>query len=229
MFVDLRKRDNLLRFLPEPVARRLLEHGESALQPVQREVTVLFVDIRDFTTLSESLAPRDVLQFLDEFFGHLSQIVKGHDGIVNKFLGDGMLAFWGVPETDAAHATNALKAVLDIRREVSDLNAQRIQHGLAPIRVGMGVHSGTVAAGMLGGADQHEYTIIGDAVNVASRVEGLTKLHGLDALASESTWRLCNGRFRGARVAEEKVKGRQETVVVYSVLESLPRSESVAA
>jgi adenylate cyclase len=219
MFTDLRKRDNLQRFLPGPVARRLLNEGEASLQPVQREVTVLFVDIRDFTTLSEALAPREVLMFLDDFFGHIGKIVKGRDGIVNKFLGDGMLAFWGVPERDAEHAKKAVMAVLDLRKEVADFNADRGRRGLEPIRIGMGVHSGIVAAGMLGGADQHEYTVIGDAVNVASRVEGLTKSYRVDALVSEATWKLVGGAFRGGRVGEDKVKGRQETVVVYSVLD----------
>jgi adenylate cyclase len=228
MFTDLRKRDNLQRFLPAPVVQRLLSGGEASLLPVQREVTVLFVDIRDFTALSEPLPPREVLKFLDDFFGHFSQVIKGRDGIVNKFLGDGMLAFWGVPEGDPEHAKKALTTVLDLRKELVDLNAQRSRQGQTPIRIGMGVHSGTVAAGMLGGADQHEYTIIGDAVNVASRVEGLTKTYAVDALVSEATWRLAGASFRGDRVGEDKVKGRREAVVVYALRERVPPETSRA-
>jgi adenylate cyclase len=207
MFAELRRRDNLSRFLPQQVVDRVLAAGEDALRPVQCEVTVLFSDLRDFTTFSESLAPRDVLRFLDDYFGHMVQVVKGHEGVVGKFLGDGMLAFWGVPDRNPAHAELAIRAALDMRRRLDEINARRERDGLQPVRFGVGIHTGLVAAGMLGGADQHEYTIIGDAVNVASRIEGLTKSLGHDVLA----------RFHGARVAEEHVKGRQDPVVVYSL------------
>lgn len=217
MFVNLRKRDNLTRFLPRPVAERIMAQGDVPLRPVQREVTVLFTDIRDFTTLSENMAPAALLAFLDDYLGHMSQIVKGHDGVVNKFLGDGMLAFWGVPDEDPHHAEQAMAAALHMRAKLRDINAARAEQGLAPIRVGIGIHTGVVAAGMLGGADQHEYTIIGDAVNVASRVEGLTRRLDTDILVTESTWNLVQGSFQGHRLAEEPVKGRSEPVVVYAL------------
>jgi adenylate cyclase len=224
MFTGLRSRDNLSRFLPRQIVERVLAEGESALRPVQCEVTVLFTDIRDFTALSESMPPRDVLEFLDDYFGHMAQVVKGHDGLVNKFLGDGMLAFWGVPDRTATHAELALRAALDLRKKLDELNADRQKRGLQPVRIGVGIHTGTVAAGMLGGADQHEYTIIGDAVNVASRIEGLTKQHGTDILVSESAWLRAGDRFRGRRLAEEKVKGRAGAVVVYALDEATERS-----
>jgi adenylate cyclase len=217
MFTGIRKRDNLSRFLPRQIVDRLLEHGEAALRPVQCDVTVLFSDIRGFTALSENMQPREVLEFLDDYLGHMAQIVKGHDGLVNKFLGDGMLAFWGVPDATADHATPALKAALDMRKKLDELNIARAQRALSPIQFGVGIHSGPVAAGMLGGADQHEYTIIGDVVNVASRIEGLTKQHGVDILVSENTWSRCNGGFRGRRLSEEQVKGRERPVVVYAL------------
>jgi len=226
MFIKLRKRDNLTRFLPPQVVEEVMSRGDSALAPVQREVTVLFSDIRDFTTFSETLPPGAVLAFLDEYLGHMSHLVKEHDGIVNKFLGDGMLAFWGVPHRNAKHAELAVKAALDMRKVVEELNQVRINNGAKPFRIGIGIHTGQVAAGMLGGADQHEYTVIGDAVNVASRVEGLTKQLGVDVLVSESTWRLLDGRFSGHRHAEQYVKGRQEAVVVYSLGERLPKVDA---
>jgi len=217
MFTGLRRRDNLTRFLPRQIVERVLDVGEGALRPVQAEVTVLFSDIRGFTAFSESLEPREVLEFLDDYLGHMAQIVKGHDGLVNKFLGDGLLAFWGLPDPTADHASPALRAALDMRRKLAELNAVRAARGQAQVRFGVGIHSGRVAAGMLGGADQHEYTIIGDVVNLASRIEGLTKGHGVDILVSESTWALANGRFDGRRVAEEQVKGRERPVVVYAL------------
>jgi adenylate cyclase len=223
MFVDLRRSENLARFLPRQVARRILAEGGSALRPAQREVTILFSDIRDFTSLSERMEPAAVLALLDEYFGHMTRIVKGHDGMVNKFIGDGMLAVWGAPDAQADHAQRALRAALDMRRAMEELNRSWRASGRPELRIGVGVHTGTVAAGMLGGADQAEYTVIGDAVNLASRIEGLTKKLGTDILASEATWSRCEGRFAGERAGAESVKGREEQVVVYRV-EAAPRS-----
>jgi adenylate cyclase len=224
MFLELRRRDNLTRFLAPEIAEEVMRLGHGALAPVQREVTVLFSDIRNFTTLSETLPPDAVLKFLDEYFGHMTQLVKGHHGIVNKFIGDGMLAFWNVPTRHEDHAVAAVRAALDMRKVLAELNAARAAVGANPINIGVGIHTGVVAAGMLGGADQHEYTVIGDAVNVASRVEGLTKLHGVDVLVSERTWELVKDRFACTRQGEDQVKGRSERVVVYAVREPIPQS-----
>jgi adenylate cyclase len=217
-WVDVRRRENLAHFLPRQVVDRVLSQGGRSLQPVQREVTVLFSDIRDFTAMSEAMSPQEVLALLDDYFGQMAQIVKGHDGMVNKFIGDGMLAVWGVPDAMEDHAVKAVKSAIDMRKRLVEMNEHRIgKQGQPPLRIGIGIHSGPVAAGMLGGADQHEYTVIGDAVNLASRIEGLTKQLGADLLVSERTWTLANGRFEGSRVSEEKVKGRAAAVVVYAV------------
>ncbi len=114
MFLDLRRRENLSRFLPRQVVDRVIESGETALLPVQREVTSLFSDIRGFTTLSETLPPRQVLALLDDYFGHMTQTVMASGGMVNKFLGDGMLACWGVPDHSDDHAEQAMRAALDM-------------------------------------------------------------------------------------------------------------------
>ncbi|WP_164007913.1 adenylate/guanylate cyclase domain-containing protein [Pyxidicoccus trucidator] len=222
MFLNLRRRDGLSRFLPKQVVERVMQLGDAPLQPVQREVTILFSDIRDFTSLSETLQPRQVLELLDDYFGHMTHIVLARDGIVNKFLGDGMLACWGVPDDREDHAELAMRAALDMRAKLEEINAHREQHGQPRLRIGIGLHTGVVAAGMLGGAEQHEYTVIGDAVNLASRVEGLTKAHGVDILVSESTWRKGGGRFSGERLGETHVKGRREAVVVYALDGRLP-------
>jgi adenylate cyclase len=217
MFLDLRGLDNLSRFLPRQVVDRVIKDGETSLMPLQREVTILFSDIRDFTSLSEALPPQAVLNLLDDYFGHMTHIVLERQGMVNKFLGDGMMACWGVPEHSEDHAEQAMRAALDMRAKLVEINAWRQQHGEPPLRIGIGLHTGVVAAGMLGGTRQHEYTIIGDAVNVASRVEGLTKVVGTDILVSQSTWKRAGEGFQGELVGEEHVKGRQETVVLYSL------------
>jgi adenylate cyclase len=218
MFRDLRRRDTLTRFLPQPVAERMLAIGPEALVPVQREVTILFTDIRGFTALSERLEPRAVLALLDDYFGRMSQVVKGHDGVVGKFLGDGMLAFWGVPDRATDHASKAVKAAHDMLRVLDELNRARAEAGDPAIRIGIGIHTGTVAAGMLGGSHQAEYTVIGDAVNVASRIEQLTKQHGVELLVSETTWAQLDdaAKSRVRKLAAEDIRGRTEPVVLYT-------------
>ncbi|MCP3139181.1 adenylate/guanylate cyclase domain-containing protein [Pyxidicoccus xibeiensis] len=227
MFLILRRRDGLSRFLPKQVVERVMRLGDESLQPVQREVTILFSDIRDFTALSETLQPRQVLELLDEYFGHMGHIVMAHDGVVNKFLGDGMLACWGVPDHRADHAELAMRAALDMRAKLEEINAHREQQGQPRLRIGIGLHTGVVAAGMLGGVEQYEYTVIGDAVNLASRVEGLTKVHGVDILVSESTWKKGGGRFSGECLGQTNVRGRREAVVVYTLEARLPASEAL--
>ncbi|MGE5184977.1 MAG: adenylate/guanylate cyclase domain-containing protein [Acidobacteriota bacterium] len=217
MFAGLRQRDNLTRFLPRQVAERVIAQGPSALAPVEREITVLFSDIRGFTGLSEGMGPREVLVMLDDYFGRMSQIVKGHDGVVGKFLGDGLLAFWGVPDRVDDHARRAVKAARDMRRVLVEYNRDRERGGLPPIKIGIGIHTGMVAAGMLGGQLQAEYTVIGDAVNVASRIEGLTKEHAVDVLISETTWAQLGDGGRTRRLAEGAIRGRKEPVVLYAL------------
>ncbi|HTR53281.1 MAG TPA: adenylate/guanylate cyclase domain-containing protein [Kofleriaceae bacterium] len=217
MFHGLRQRDNLTRFLPRQVAERVIAAGPGALAPVDREVTVLFSDIRGFTGLSEGLAPREVLAMLDDYFGRMGQVVKGHDGVIGKFLGDGLLAFWGVPDRVGDHALRAVRAARDMRRELVELNRHRELEGKPAIKIGIGIHTGNVAAGMLGGQLQSEYTIIGDAVNVASRIEGLTKEHAVDVLISETTWAQLGDGIPARRVGDAPIRGRKEPVVLYAL------------
>jgi adenylate cyclase len=217
MFQGLRARDNLTRFLPRQVADRVIQAGPSALVPVEREVTVLFSDIRGFTSMSEGRGPREILSMLDDYFGRMSQIVKGHDGVVGKFIGDGLLAFWGVPDRLPDHAARAVRAARDMRVALRELNRYRADDGVPPIKIGIGIHTGTVAAGMLGGQLQSEYTVIGDAVNVASRIEGLTKEHGVDLLVSETTWAQLGATAAGRRLSSAEIRGRKESVVLYTI------------
>jgi adenylate cyclase len=221
MFLDLRRRDTLSRLLPSAVAERLMRM-DGALKPAQREVTVLFSDVRDFTTLSENRPPEEILAMLDEYFGHMSQIVKGHDGMVNKYLGDGMLAVWNAPDTVPDHAERALKAARDMVRKLEELNEHWARAGHPTIRIGIGIHSGTVAAGMLGGDGQQEYTVIGDAVNLASRVEGLTKGSGTPILVTQETFKQLKHPERCRKMGEHPVKGRAAPVVVYTPEELAP-------
>lgn len=218
MFVDVRRRERLSRFLPAQVVSRILSEGSAALEPTQREVTILFSDLRDFTSLSQRMDPGQVLALLDDYFARMTSVVQAHGGMVNKFIGDGMLAVWGVPDAQPDHALRAVHAALAMRTELEALNRLRAARGEVALRIGVGLHTGTVAAGMLGGARQAEYTVLGDAVNLASRIEGLTKKPGADVVISDATLRQCGGALATERAGEEQVKGRDETVVVHRVL-----------
>ncbi|MBL8949257.1 MAG: adenylate/guanylate cyclase domain-containing protein [Myxococcaceae bacterium] len=231
MFNTLRTRDNLRRFLPRAVADRVEQSHMHALDPVKREVTVLFSDIRDFTSTSETMDPAAVMTFLDDYFGRMSSVVQARGGTVGKFIGDGMLCYWGVPEEDLEHAEHAVQAALDMRAVVEELNRERVQAGAAAIKIGVGVHTGTVAAGELGGKGEglHEYTVIGDSVNLASRIEGLTKQHHVDILVSENTWSRLGSRFVGHECGEERVKGRAEPVRIHAVTARTVASGSALA
>lgn len=215
MFLELRRRDTLSRLLPGQVVERLLRM-DGALLPSQREVTVLFSDLRDFTTLSEKREPAALLALLDEYFSAMSQVVKGHDGMVNKYLGDGMLAVWNAPNTTEDHADRALKAALDMERALAELNASFVARGLPALRMGVGIHTGTVAAGMMGGVGQQEYAVIGDAVNLASRVEGLTKGAGVTILVTSETHRRLKHPERCRALGDHNVKGRGAPVAVFT-------------
>ncbi|MFT3836996.1 MAG: adenylate/guanylate cyclase domain-containing protein [Myxococcaceae bacterium] len=223
-FLELKRREQLTRLVPTKVAEEILAGRSDVLKSARREVTVLFSDVRGFTSFSESREPEAVLALLDDYFGRMTQIVQGHDGSVNKFIGDGMLALWGAPQSLDDHPVHAVKAALDMQKVVGELNDHRARAGEPPIAVGIGVHTGAVAAGMLGSSSQSEYTVIGDAVNLASRIEGLTKEAGAMLLVSEATWERLGGRFEGRRLGEFTVKGRQAPVVIYGVTAVLPRA-----
>lgn len=216
MLRDLRRRDNLTRFLPQQVVDRVLRGGTEALAPIQREVTIVFTDIRGFTAMSENEEPSVVLALLDDYFGRMTQVVRGHDGVVGKFIGDGMLAFWGAPDRADHHADQALRAVRDMRVVLRELNIERATVGEPALAIGIGVHTGVVAAGLLGGA-QAEYTVIGDAVNVASRIQGLTKQHGVDVLVSELTWSKLTKAVGGRHVAAQEIRGRKAPIDLYTL------------
>lgn len=216
-FVDLKRREDLSRLVPPKVVDEILAGREDGLRPARREVTVLFADIRGFTTYSESRPPEEVLRFLDDYFGRMTQVVQGHDGSVNKFLGDGLLALWGAPVAQADHPARAVRAALDMQRVMTELAAARAAAGEVPLRIGVGVHTGEVAVGMLGSAGQSEYSVIGDAVNLASRIEGLTKTLGAGLLVSEATWSRLGGAFAGERLGEVAVAGRRAPVVLYAL------------
>lgn len=225
-------RSTLQRFLPDNVMREAYAaHGAAPLlslltEPRSIEATILVSDLRGFTGISEKLPPASVLALLNEVQGALADTVREHGGTVDKFLGDGMLAVFGAPEPLEGHAERALAAALAMRKRVAQINAARSRRGAQALRLGIGIHSGPVVTGCLGSGGRLEFTVIGDTVNTASRLEGLTKDKGVELLLSEETARRIPGEARERvldaaqhleSLGDVPIRGRKEPLVVHTI------------
>ena len=180
-----------------------------------RHVCVMFLDIRDFTGFSESRTPNEIIDFLNSLFDFMIEIVNRNQGIINKFLGDGFLAVFGAPLTSGQDSRNALHAAFDILEMVE----KKIASGEIPdIRIGIGLHSGDVVAGNIGSRRRKEYTVIGDVVNVASRIEGMNKVYHSSLLISETTLQDAPiFKAKAEDIGDIPVKGREKPIRLYKL------------
>lgn len=212
------ERSRFERFLPRQVVDAVIA-GKQDLELGGREleVSVFFSDIVGFTTLCEKMQPLEVLTMLNDYFSAVSTVVFRYSGTLDKFIGDAVMAIFGAPLSDGDDAVRAVNCALDMREVVQRMNAERTARNLATIKIGIGIHTGTVVAGTLGSLERMEYTVIGDTVNVASRVEGLTRKCDGDILITAATARLLQDAFELNPVGELAVKGREEPVKVFAV------------
>ncbi len=183
-----------------------------------KEVTVLFADIRDFTPWVEATAPRDVVRDLNEYFTEMAEAIRAHHGLVLQFIGDEIEAVFGAPVASRDHAAMAVRAALDMRQRLRAWNARREAAGKPALRHGIGIHTGTVLAGNIGGAERLSYALVGDPVNLASRIQGLTKDFKVDILISEATRKSLGPAVAVEELPAVRVKGRAEEVNVYKVV-----------
>jgi len=196
----------------EILAGRISGEGEL------KEVTVLFADIRDFTPWVEATAPRDVVHDLNEYFTEMAEAIREHHGLVLQFIGDEIEAVFGAPISSPDHATHAVRAALDMRRRLQAWNARREAAGKPVLRHGIGIHTGTVLAGNIGGTERLSYALVGDPVNLASRIQGLTKDFRVDILISEATRKSIDPAVSVEQLPAVRVKGRAEEVNIYRVV-----------
>jgi adenylate cyclase len=196
----------------EILAGRISGEGEL------KEVTVLFADIRDFTPWVEATTPRQVVQDLNEYFSEMAEAIRAHRGLVLQFIGDEIEAVFGAPIASRDHAAMAVRAALEMRRRLRAWNARREAAGKPALHHGIGIHTGTVLAGNIGGAERLSYALVGDPVNLASRIQGLTKDFNVDILISEATRKSIDAAVPVEELPAVRVKGRAEEVNVYKVV-----------
>jgi adenylate cyclase len=178
----------------------------------------MFTDLRDFTTLSEAMAADQVARQLNEYFPMMVEAVQQHRGIVNDFIGDAVMAVYGAPMDNPEHALDAVRTARKMQAGLAALNDEWEARGLATLKMGIGIHTGTVFAGNVGSPKRKKYTVVGDAVNVAARVEGLNKELHTTLLITGETYAAVKDRVEVNDCGELKVKGRQHAVRVYEVL-----------
>ncbi len=182
-----------------------------------KEVVVFFSDIRGFTAFSEKRSPEEVVEMLNEYFGVMVKIINHNGGVVDKFIGDAIMAVWGAPQSSDRDAHKAVRACLEMRKALNELNERRIARGQPPISIGMGLHAGAAISGTIGSDERMEYTVIGNTVNTASRIEASTKAFGADLLISDTVIEKIGEDFKTELAGAAEVKGRSEALKMFKV------------
>jgi adenylate cyclase len=214
-------RDLFGRFVPRAVAEQAIA-GSAVLGGEDRQVTVLFSDLRNFTSFSERRSPQEVVSLLNTYFTRMSEVIEANHGMVDKFLGDGVMAIFGAPAASEDDAGNALQAALDMRAALEQLNDVFAEQGLPRLDIGIGINTGVMVAGNMGSPSRYNYTVIGDGVNLAARIEGLTKRKEYHAriIATDATVRTAKRSFNTRSLGLVEIRGRQEKVMLHAIVEA---------
>jgi class 3 adenylate cyclase len=211
-----RIRDTFGKYVGPEVRDEILS-GRTAPTGGQCEVSILFADLRDFSTWVESSPPEEVVTGLNAYFTEMDAAIRAHGGLVLQFIGDEIEAVFGAPQSDPLHADHAVAAALEMQTRLEAWNAGRRQRGERTLRHGIGIHSGTVVAGNIGSSERMAYALVGDAVNVASRIEALNKHFGTEVLVSGTTRSLLQHPQQLTAMPAVRVKGRAAEVDVFSL------------
>ena len=183
----------------------------------EQNLSVLFSDIRDFTSISEGLEPEELTEFLHQYLTPMTDIVFESAGTLDKYIGDAVMAFWGAPVPEITHPSQSVDAALQMLSATRALNQEWGVRGLPHIRIGIGINTGKVRVGNMGSDKRLSYTVMGDNVNLASRLEGLTKYYGVELIVAESTWNAVKSQFYGRTLDRVKVKGKTQAVNIFEI------------
>jgi len=218
------------RFAPAGVVQRMLADGSvgTLAAPERKIVTVLFADLVDYTAMSETLEPAVLARVLNGYFQHMSDAIDQNGGHVAKFLGDGILAHFGALRSNPWQCDDAVRAALAMRSAMAEYNAELARENIGPLALGIGIHRGSGLVGLVGSRDRMDYDFIGHTVNLAARVEALTRVYHVDILVTEAVRSELDKRFVLEAMPAQLVKGIAEPVVTYAVRES-PAALSVHA
>jgi adenylate cyclase len=220
------------RYMDPGIADRLVASGAEVLGGKNVECTVLFSDIRGFTTLTEQLGAQGTVALLNEYFTLMVDCIQKEEGMLDKFIGDAIMAAFGIPEGHEDDADRAVRAAVAMIKTLEAWNRQRIGEGRLPVNIGVGLNTDNVVSGNIGSKKRMDFTIIGDGVNLASRLESACKQYGAKILISEFTVRKLQGTYRKREIDLVVVKGKTEPVAIYEILsyhteETFPNSTEV--
>ncbi|HOB67219.1 adenylate/guanylate cyclase domain-containing protein [Ottowia sp.] len=222
-FVESRAKRELAQqfatYVPPELVRQMVRNPERySMQARAEELTVMFCDLHGFTTLSETMEPQTLQALLNDVLTRLSHVIRAHQGTIDKYMGDCVMAFWGAPVPMTDHARRAIDAALAMIDAMRQLNDERLARGEPPVAVGIGINTGVVSVGNMGSDLRRAYTVVGDAVNLAARLQDLTRLYGVDLVATQAT---VEHSAAGGHVWQEldrvRVRGRHQAVAIYTV------------
>lgn len=207
------------KFMSEDVMKRVVQNIDNlGLGGKKSTVTVLFSDIRGFTSMSEQMSAQQVSEILNEYFTEMEPIITKYNGIINKFIGDAVMAIFGEPIQDKNHAQNAVKCAYAMLQRVKELQKKWTKEGKPKIEIGIGINTGEVFVGNIGSVNRMEYTVIGDTVNLASRLESYNKIYKTKLLISPSTYEEVKGFTDVIKISDVQIRGKANKMDIYEVL-----------
>ena len=199
---------------PEIIGEMKGKAPASLLVTEKEEMTVLFADVRDFTPIAEAFDPQELTEYMNTFLTPLTEIVHQYRGAIDKYMGDAMMAFWGAPLSDPNHALHGVKAAMAMSKKLESLNKYYEENDWPQIRMGIGLGTGDVSVGNMGSEFRMAYTVLGDAVNLGSRLEGLTKFYGVEIMVGETTANVISD-YLFRELDFVRVKGKNEPIKIF--------------
>ncbi|QFS48620.1 adenylate cyclase [Nostoc sphaeroides CCNUC1] len=215
---EKRLKSTMYRYMTQELAEELLKLDDAKLGGDRKEVSILFSDIRGYTTLTENLEAEEVVSMLNEYFESMVEAVFKHKGTLDKYIGDAIMAVFGSPLPLEEHAWMAVQTSLEMRHRLHEFNQRRYTDDKPKIKIGIGINSDTVISGNIGSSKRMEFTAIGDGVNLGSRLESVSKQYGCDIIISDNTFKPCQDQIWARELDYIRVKGRNEPVAIYELL-----------